>query len=147
MSSESLEESKFVPNVYDDIEELEVTEMDAALLRDLLEESETEETGNDTAGFEVEPIGAEPGIDQDVVTGSCGHDCLKQQYEAHIRDFDNWLGTMEMASPLPSDGVMDWYLDTSMDEMLGMIDFGDHLQFYNGVSFDEASYNCLWQED
>ncbi|KAL6328914.1 hypothetical protein AAG906_007204 [Vitis piasezkii] len=145
MSSESLEESKF-STVYDDIEELEVTEMDAALLRELLEESETEETGDDTAGYKVEPLDLEPRIDQNVVTDGRGCDCLKQ-YEAHIHDFDNWFGMMEMAPPLPSDGVMDWYVDTSMDEMVGMIDFGDCLQFYNGVSSDETPYSCFWQDD
>ncbi|KAJ9685974.1 hypothetical protein PVL29_015049 [Vitis rotundifolia] len=145
MSSESLEESK-LSTVYDDIEELEVTEMDAALLRELLEESETEETGDDTAGYKVEPLDLEPQIDQNVVTDGRGCDCLKQ-YEAHIHDFDNWFGMTEMAPPLPSDAVMDWYVDTSMDEMVGMIDFGDCLQFYNAVSSDETPYSCLWQDD
>lgn len=144
-SDKSLEEPKFPSSstVYDDdIDELEVTEMDAAILRDLLEESgETEpETVNGTADDHVSKV--EPHHLELEPPG----DCLKEQYEAPVHD--NWLRTMENMTPsLPSDDGMDWYLDSSMEEMIGMIDFGDDLQFYIGVSFDEAPYSSfLWQD-
>lgn len=149
MASESLEGPK-LSTVYDDIEELDVMEMDAALLRDLLEELETEAMGADdnaADGCKAEPLELPPEIDdQKSLADGCGHDCLKQ-YEAHIHEFDNWFGMMETAPPLPSEGVIDWYVDASMDEMVGMIDFGDSFQFFNGVFFDETPYSCLWQHD
>ncbi|KAK9284863.1 hypothetical protein L1049_024043 [Liquidambar formosana] len=124
----------------DDLEEFEVTEIDGALLRDLLGESpeESDETEDDGVGYVLHSLEVKKNDDNVMIDGQ---DCLEQNV-SHIHDFD-WLDMVQMAQPLPSDEMMVWY----ENDMVGMVDFdcnGDYSQFCNGVFSDETAYSWLW---
>ncbi|PSS16404.1 Homeobox protein like [Actinidia chinensis var. chinensis] len=121
----------------EELEELETTEIDESLLRDLLEEPEEEEACKDekttekTAGY---------------------HDLFEQSgSHVHLDDFA-WLNVMEMAPSSPINDMLVWYAESSMEETSGgfMVDFGDNAnddsQLYGGVSLDDTAYaySCLW---
>lgn len=123
MASASSESSINLSVTHDDIVELEITEVDETLLRNLLEESMNEEVREDAA--------------YSLAVNN------KQELE-HFGDLD-WNDMMDIAAPgLPMDeNMMVWY------DMVGMTDFArnaDCFEFYSGASSDETNYWFLWQE-
>ena len=143
MASEAAASSEMLEAT--DIEELEVTETDVALLRELLEEeSDKEELGKDSVKQIVQALENELNANSD---DDDKHDRLEQNEEVKVDGFDYyWPEMLEMrpTSPLIVE-TMAWYVD----DKFGMAEFDcniDHSQLYNGVfSEEETTYGCLWQ--
>ncbi|KAJ7965057.1 Ribonuclease [Quillaja saponaria] len=132
-------------------EELEVFEIDEAVLRDLLE---TEYLGdNTTSNMECIVQSVEAGNDasnaiisqqqpqQQQLQQPQQHSCL----ECNINEFE-WLNLIEIEPILSTDVMMNWY----GDEIAGLVDFGCvngvyDSQIYDGVFSTETIYGCLWE--
>ncbi|EOX93128.1 Uncharacterized protein TCM_001981 [Theobroma cacao] len=125
-----------------DMEEVEVTEADAALLRELLEdESEGEELGNDRVKQVVHALEMELNGNSD--DDKLQHDSLEPTDE-EVKGEYCWAEMMAPNSP-PVDETMAWYVD----EMIGRAEFDfniDFSQLYSRAFFEEeTAYGCLWQ--
>ncbi|KAI4308119.1 hypothetical protein L6164_031225 [Bauhinia variegata] len=98
-----------------DLEELEILEIDAALLRDLLEE----EYEDDNGVKECMEVDEDKSIMIDKKEEKQQPSCL-EQYEWHVHDFE-WqnMMDMEMQTLSPNDAMVDWY----PDDIVGMADF------------------------
>ncbi|PON32548.1 hypothetical protein PanWU01x14_360400 [Parasponia andersonii] len=132
-----------------ELEELEdVTEIDAALLRDLLEELESEENIVDTK--ENNCLIQSAVVDESTSTESANYDVfdIEQPHEF------GWLGMMESASspslPRQSDdmAVPDWFAAT--DDVVGTVQLG--FEYYNNIGdysylYNETTYCRLWEEE
>ncbi|XWS75706.1 hypothetical protein CRYUN_Cryun01aG0115000 [Craigia yunnanensis] len=126
-----------------DIEELEVTETDAALLRELLEEEEEEEE------YEEDRVKQIVGVLENELNANSDdddddkHDRLKRAEELNIDDLQYyWPEMVDMTpnSPLWDDETMAWYIDEFDCNI-------DYSQLYSGVFFEaETTYGCLWQD-
>ena len=144
-----------------DIHEIQVSEVDGAILMSLLEESQAEEGDEDRLNslirsleaeiksnameshdFSMEPDflaedGQFCGVGQEV-----GHDCLV----SHDQHGFGRIG-MEPETSSPSDDL-NWYMDLCENEMEGIVEvgFSDYSHMYYGVSIEEQGYRSLWQE-
>ncbi|XP_021824882.1 uncharacterized protein LOC110765943 [Prunus avium] len=138
MASDDVSESMQLVLGKDEFEDFEVTEVDGALLWDLLEELENEEEEK-----KDEKIGD---VD-DANSMTDGQVSVEQHDEICTPDL-KW-GDADMAETNPSSYEMEaWFAD----DMVGMVDFGcgvgDFPQLRNGLhigaSCNEITYNCLW---
>ncbi|KAJ4728996.1 Activity-dependent neuroprotector homeobox protein [Melia azedarach] len=124
-----------------EIEELEITEVDEALLRNLMEEAVNEETGEDGVNYAVH----NPEANNDSTLNICEQDLKQHGLHIHDLDWDDMMDVTPASSLTPMDETMVWYIA----DMVGMVEFGwdgDYSQYYNGVICDETNYCCLWQE-
>lgn len=137
MASDDVSESMQLVLGKDEFEDFEVTEVDGALLWDLLEELENEEEKKD------EKIG-----DIDDANSMTDEQVSVEQHD-EICTPDLKCGDVDMVETNPSSYEMEaWFAD----DMVGMVDFGcgvgDFPQLHNGVhigaSGNEITYNCLW---
>ncbi|XP_058195431.1 uncharacterized protein LOC131311852 [Rhododendron vialii] len=147
----------------DALDELDATEIDESLLRDLLEElEEDEEVKNDQNSCStcaVQPT--EATAMETVHPGMLGCDEFSEQItRSHVHD-SLWLDIMEMDPPSPM--IMNemmttmWYGESCVEEGIGggMVDFGgngseeSHLYHHGALSIDnyETPYGFLWQHD
>ncbi|KAB2613309.1 hypothetical protein D8674_035625 [Pyrus ussuriensis x Pyrus communis] len=150
MTSDIISESMQFVLGTDEFEDFEVTEVDGALLRDLLEEleeEEEEEKNNEKLGFVVQSsVGADEANNM-TTDGqvSLEHDgieiCIP---DSKWEDID-----MVETDPLYEMGA--WFRD---DDMVGMVDcgssIGDYAQLQHsgfGGSYKEITYNCLWEDN
>ncbi|WRX29370.1 hypothetical protein QQP08_021857 [Theobroma cacao] len=121
------------------MEEIEVPEIDAALLMSLLEESHCEEYCNEEqVNSLMESLEAEIRM--------ANHDSC---YEVDMKSndgFDCFEWTeMEMVPSSPSDD-MNWYMEDHVEEMDGMVEFGNGFPHnYYEIPL-EHGYSSLWQE-
>ncbi|KAJ6681399.1 hypothetical protein OIU74_019809 [Salix koriyanagi] len=120
-------------NISGDFEfvELEITEYDGALLRDLLQETKIEVGGDGAAIKESSEVKNESmvGVDR--------QDFLEQN-SAHLQEVE---AMMEMNPTFPYEEMTPWYAD----DIAGMVEFGcvgDASQF----SSEEFFYGSLWQD-
>ncbi|GMY08989.1 Activity-dependent neuroprotector homeobox protein [Fagus crenata] len=117
----------------EELEELEVIEIDGALLRSLLEESENEDAKQ---SLKVE------NVLNNMIDERKG--CL-EQHAPHIHDFDG-LDMMEMAPMFPSDDMVIWYVDDPVWMINFGYDGGVYSEVHDGFSSNETTYNCLWED-
>ncbi|XP_048327971.2 uncharacterized protein LOC125421909 [Ziziphus jujuba] len=172
MSSDISENMQYAIDDNDhEVEELEaITEMDGALLRDLLEELENEEIGKNNNNNVINDHKDIAGNE-----GTYGNVFLKQQDQlqysssssscSNFYESDCMVDLMEIGddnnkNKLPSDidEIGGWYREE--DDMVGMVEFGcnyviggdyDSQLYYNhGVpptasyTTSEITYTCLW---
>ncbi|KAI4305993.1 hypothetical protein L6164_029313 [Bauhinia variegata] len=133
-----------------ELEELEVLEIDAALLRDLLEEEHEVDEGGVKQLVEVDK-------DKNKVTDKEEQEEKQQQRwleqiqnsHVHVHDFE-WLNMMEMEMETvsPNDEIVDnWY----PDDIVGVGDFGytnceyGYSQISDVIVSNETSYGSLWE--
>ncbi|CAK7346653.1 unnamed protein product [Dovyalis caffra] len=115
-----------------EFEELEITEYDGAVLRDLLQETEIE-IGDDRFDIELESME----VKNDIKVRVDRHDFLEHNYTA-LQEVE---AMMEMNSAFPDEEMMPRYVD----DIAAMVDFGcigDASQF----SDEEFFYGSLWQD-
>ncbi|KAF7833493.1 hypothetical protein G2W53_015826 [Senna tora] len=154
-----------------ELEELEVIEVDEALLRELLEEEHGGGggSGSDIGGGDV----VETVENGNRIMDNDEHEQQKQKLKfncserhegcnnnnnniVHHHEFE-WVSNMNMMMELEpisqiNDGILNWYYQDY--DMVGMmVDFGYTnvgecgSQIYEGfVSNNEASYGCLWED-
>lgn len=122
-----------------EFEDFEATEVDGAILWDLLEELENEEKKNDMSELiDHEPSNMMPDTQVSL-----------EKNEISILDANsNWVEMDDMMMETdPLHEMEGWFRDD-----MGMVDFGysvgDYSQLQNGVgaSSNEITYNCLWGE-
>ncbi|XP_050279665.1 uncharacterized protein LOC126720870 [Quercus robur] len=145
-----------------DIQGIEVSEIDSAILMSLLEESQGEERDEDRLNSLIRSLEEEINsnamdsqnssmkpdfIVEDgqlcIVGNKEGHDCMVSQDQLEFGLID-----MEPETSSPSDD-MNWYMDLCENEMDGIIEVGglsDYSHMYYGVSLEEQGYRSLWQE-
>ena len=114
-----------------EFEELEITEYDGALLRDLLQETKIE-VGGDGAAIEESSE-----VKNESMEGVDRQDFLEQN-SAHLQEVE---AMMEMNPTFPYAEMTPWYAD----DIAGMVEFGcvgDASQF----SSEEFFYGSLWQD-
>lgn len=148
MTSNSME---YVMENNSELEELEITEIDAALLRDLLEELDKEENIDTKENSLIQLA-----VDETITTTTTDQanydmfDIIEQQH--HHVDLSNFSRADQMMAetssslPLPSDDMLapDWY--GRVDNVVGMVGFeycnniGDYSYLYN-----ETTYCHLWE--
>ncbi|KAJ1379663.1 hypothetical protein SESBI_46667 [Sesbania bispinosa] len=127
--------------------DLEVFEIDEALLRELLEEQEGNKDDNDVHG-NIEESNVNPNMMDDREQDQQHQNCNLEQDGCHsINDFE-WLNMMDMMEPTNpiNDVIMSWSSD---ENIVGMVDFGFangecYSQTCDGLFSNEASYGCLW---
>ncbi|KAI8526696.1 hypothetical protein RHMOL_Rhmol12G0015700 [Rhododendron molle] len=105
----------------DELEELEATEIDESLLRDLLEGlEEDEEVKNDqTSSCTCAVQTTEATAIETVHPGMLGCDELSEQIiGSHVHD-SLWLDIMEMDPPSPMMNEMMWYGESCVEEEMG----------------------------
>ncbi|KAG4961974.1 hypothetical protein JHK82_038666 [Glycine max] len=127
--------------------DLEVFEIDAAILRELLEEDQEGKDDKDHGKVEcmvesVEENDAHPDMMNREQEQQQQQNCL-EKYGCH--DFE-WLNMMEPTNPL-NDVKMNWF----SDDIVGMVDFGYaneecYSQICDGLVSNEASYGFLWED-
>lgn len=141
MASDTME---YVMENNRELEDLEVTEIDAAQLRDLLEELENEEIIMNKNIDTKENCLVQSAVDE---TEANNYDVFDMEQPHEFSDF-SWVEMMDTSSlPLRSDDmeVPDWYAGA---DVVGMVGFeycnniGDYSYLYN-----ETTYCCLWEED
>ncbi|KAK7385928.1 hypothetical protein VNO78_31906 [Psophocarpus tetragonolobus] len=131
--------------------DLEVFEIDGALLRELLEEDQEGKDDKDHSEGEymaetAEDNNANPEIIDGEQEQPQQQSCL-EKYECHDFEWLNMMDIMEPTNPL-NDVRMNWFLDDNV----GMIDFGyDDDECYSQncdelVSDNEVTYGCLWED-
>lgn len=150
-----------------EVEELEaITELDGALLRDLLEELDNDEIGkNNNNNSNVNDQEAVAGnvilkqqLDQLEYSSSSSSSCSKNLYESNncmVDLMEIGHDNNKLASDI--DEVGGWYREE--DDMVGMVeycgcnyvigDYNSHLYYDHGVAAAAASYTsteitCLW---
>ncbi|PIA41579.1 hypothetical protein AQUCO_02200193v1 [Aquilegia coerulea] len=145
-----------------ELDGMEISETDAALLMTLLEESHVEEVEDGKLKSVIQSLEAEIGrSDEDAIwddIGDCSSSCMFDMYDS----FD-WIDT-EMASTSPNDdGMGNWYAYSVENELVGMTNFEntgsnniddfaslptfkDIADFSQFVYEDDQSYCTLWQE-
>ncbi|KAM0956119.1 hypothetical protein ACFX2A_024935 [Malus domestica] len=137
MASAISEGKQFVLGT-DEFEDFEVTEVDGALLWDLLEELEKEEENNDKLGFVVQsPVSADEA--NNVTTD--GQISL-EQHGIEICIPDSKWEDVDMVETDPSYEMGAWFRD---DDMVGMVDFGSSIGDYPQLQHNEITYHCLWE--
>ncbi|KAB5557399.1 hypothetical protein DKX38_008308 [Salix brachista] len=115
-----------------EFEELEITEYDGALLRDLLQETKIEGGGDGAAIEESSEV-----KNESMVGVEDRQDFLEQNY-ALLQEVE---AMMEMNPTFPYEEMTPWYAD----DIAGMVEFGcvgDASQF----SSEEFFYGSLWQD-
>ncbi|KAL4598620.1 hypothetical protein ACB092_11G071200 [Castanea dentata] len=148
-----------------DIQEIQVSEVDGAILMSLLEESQPEERDDDRLNSLIRSLEAEIksnaksnamgshdlSMDPDfpVEDGqfcSVGHEVVHDCLVSHDQHGFGWIG-LEPETSSPSDD-MNWYMDLCENEMEGIVEVGlsDYSHTYYGVSLEEQGYRSLWQE-
>lgn len=142
-------------DVMDELEVLEVTETDAALLRDLLEELEDEETmnkddDNNASNFVVQSA-VEAGNDNRAIKYAFGEETLVEQNDFYVDDSSWPVEMMESSngcSLLHADdmAIADWYAGDGAVGVLGFEYCNDSVGDYSYLS-NEMTYSCLWEED
>ncbi|KAK7320427.1 hypothetical protein VNO77_29883 [Canavalia gladiata] len=134
--------------------DLEVFEIDGALLRELLEEEVEEGKGdNDHGNVEcvVESLNennANPNMmdkEQEQKQQNCLDKC--ECYSTH--DFE-WMSMMDIMEP--TNVLNDVRLNCFSDDIVGMVDFGYandecYSQICGRFGSNEATYGCLWEDD
>ena len=139
-----------IANNVDELEELEVSESDAARLRDLLEELENEERVINKDENKENCL-IESSVDESEANIAMFHEHViadqQTEYSSNIYDFD-WIDMVEASSMLQSTNdmaVSDWY---GSDNTVGIVGFehcnhvGDYSYMYN-----EMTYSCLWEDE
>ncbi|KAL2316824.1 hypothetical protein Fmac_030700 [Flemingia macrophylla] len=130
--------------------DLDVFEIDGALLRELLEEDQEGKDDKDHGkvecmGESAQENNGHPDM-MDREQEQKQQSCL-EKYECHsMHDFE-WLNMMDMmepANPL-NDVRMNWF----SDDYVGMVDFSygneeSYSQNIDGLVSNEVSYGCLW---
>lgn len=125
-----------------ELEELEVFEVDEALLRELLEEQE--DHGDAENGKKMMEKEQEHQKQKQRMNSSEQHeDCNEINYNVHEFEWVNNMVMMDMEPDSVNDLTMNWYPD-DMIEM--MVDFGyDNSNIGECYVSNEASYGCLWE--
>ncbi|PON89708.1 hypothetical protein TorRG33x02_145420 [Trema orientale] len=135
-----------------ELEELEeVTEIDAALLRDLLEELESEENIVDT---EENNCLIQSAVVDESSSTEANYDVFDIEQPHELSHEFGWLGMMESASssslPRQSDdmAVPGWY--AAADDVVGMVQLG--FEYCNNIGdysylCNETTYCRLWEEE
>ncbi|XVF79262.1 hypothetical protein PTKIN_Ptkin14bG0207200 [Pterospermum kingtungense] len=126
-------------------EEIEVPEIDAAILMSLLEESHCEEYCNEEqVNRLMESLEAE--IRMQANHGSCNS--ISGDVE-HNNGFDSfeWTDEIEMVPSSPRDDI-NWYVDNHLEEILmdDLVEFGDDFpQNYYEIPLEHGD-SSIWQE-
>ncbi|KAE9453311.1 hypothetical protein C3L33_14787, partial [Rhododendron williamsianum] len=146
----------------DELDELEATEIDESLTRDLLEEllEKDEEVKNDQTSCTCAIQPTEATAIETVHPGvlSCD-EFLEHTTGSHVHD-TLWLDIMEMDPPSPMMNelvMMVWYGESCVEEEMGggMVDFvgngSDESQLYHHGALsthdDKTTYGFLWRHD
>ncbi|KAL2458294.1 uncharacterized protein Fot_55771 [Forsythia ovata] len=127
----------------DELEELEITEFDATMLRELLEEPK-EEVQDDKVYCMMQSM--EIGKNTPVKDN---YQCLDSMID-NIQDVD-WLHIME-ESPFPCDDIGVWYQDVFTYETSDIVETGEFHEYFctpNSalVPSDEIAYIGLWEHN
>ncbi|PKI31347.1 hypothetical protein CRG98_048273 [Punica granatum] len=119
----------------DDIQDLEMTEVDGALLRQLLEEFEIDIAGSTKIEYDdVQSQESKDGLSCVEVT-----EARDSHWEEGIivHNF-GWIDEIaEMNPVVPSAETTGWY----PEDMAGLVEFD-----FNNVNTEEMVYNCLWDD-
>lgn len=144
MASDSSESCQYdIEN--EELEDLEVIEIDEALLRSLLDESENVDAKHDSLALEYATQSPEAENDSNnMIEERKG--CLEQHALLQIHDFDG-LDMMDMAPMFPIDEMETGYVDDPIYMANFGYDVGDYYsQVHDEFSFNETAYNCLWED-
>lgn len=119
----------------DEVEGLEMTEADGALLRQLLEEFEIEVTDNKRAGYSTEqsPMSID-GTSKTMIVAQ-----KSSEEEGFLVHDSSWIDEIAEADPaVPTGEAAGWWYP---EDMVGLLEFD-----FDDVITEEMAYNCLWDD-
>ncbi|RWW62560.1 hypothetical protein BHE74_00030303 [Ensete ventricosum] len=141
-----------------DYEGLDVlTELDGALLMELLDEQRGEDGDDDNQlGLAAEISAAGPVMgssSEDVLLESSGHqeeyeDCRLDDVLSGLGSHGFWAATESAAMEAPCGDMVDWYVDEYIDDQIGMVGYGearDHTNLYYSGDTSVEQYTSLWE--
>ncbi|CAA2979094.1 Hypothetical predicted protein [Olea europaea subsp. europaea] len=139
MASDLSTGSQFSLTTIDELEELEMTEFDVTMLRELLEEPKEEALDDKVYSMEMErnsPL-------------EDNYQCLDSMID-DIQDV-NWLHIME-ESPFPCHDIGNWYQGSCTEETVDIVETRQLYDYFRTpspalVTSDEIAYIGLWEHD
>lgn len=119
----------------DEVEDLEMTEADGALLRQLLEEFEIEATDSKRAGYDTEQSPkSTDGTSKTMIEAQ-----KSPSEEGFLVHDSSWIDEIAEADPaVPSGEAAGWWYP---EDMVGLLEFD-----FSDVTTEEMAYTCLWDD-